>query len=213
MLRGIVLGIVVVLVAACGGRSSPGGFRRDGGAIRYDGAPHYGDWWPWKKDVGGVVTPDLRPPKKDLWIPKPDASCLPISAGQMTGTYAGAWKGTLSCPGLAQQTMSGALTLSLQKVAGVSTLFNVSGKLDGKLDPGLPVAGSFSGTMSCTALTATVPSIVIGSGAIVYKLQGGISATYGKTGSGFGWGFPGGAIDIKDPSLGCVASGSWYAYK
>lgn len=208
-----------LLAAACGGRSSlgiPG--RLDGGA-RYDGTPHYGDGLPWKKDGPVVVTPDLRPPtKKDLYRPPdaskppPDFGCLPLPPGQVTGKYKGAWKGTISCPGLAQQAMSGTLNLSLTKVAGATSLFSASGSLEGQLDLGLPVAGSFSGTMSCTALKATVPQIVIGSGAMIYKLQGGLSGTYALAASGAG-GFPSGSIDIKDPNLGCTASGTWYAYK
>jgi hypothetical protein len=213
MARGILGALLFcALAAGCGGRSAigtsiPG--QRDGG-LWPDGVPVYRDARPWKKDVWPVKLD--RAFVKD-WTPPPDLGCLPIPAGQATGTYQGAWKGTLSCPGMAQQTMSGTLKVSLSKIGGTSASFNVKGSLEGQLDPGLPVAGSFSGKMTCTALSATVPSVTIGSGAIVYKLNGGINGTFAKTGTGTGWGFPGGVLEIKDSSLGCVASGSWYANK
>ena len=218
MERRILWSIPVFLLASasCGGRSSigtsiPG--RYDGAIHTYDGISPIGDALPWKKDKWPVTPDHAVVIKPDLYRP-PDLGCLPIPAGQVNGKYSGAWKGTLSCPGLSQQTMSGTLSLTLAKVAGSASLFKATGSLEGKLDLGLPVAGSFSGTMSCTALKADVPQIVIGSGAMVYKLQGGLAGTFGKTGSGStGWGFPGGSLDIKDPSLGCVASGGWYAYR
>jgi len=200
------LGVMGLLLAGCGGRSAIGSYapgRTDGGWL--DGWPSASDGRPFKKDTRPKKWDG--PIRKDHAVVLPDLGCLPIASGQVIGLYKGAWKGTLSCPGLPQQMMSGTLSLTVAKVSGSATLFGVKGSLEGALDAvGLPIAGSFSGTMSCTSLSATLPSVTIGSGAIVYKLQGGLAATFDKTGSGTGWGFPGGTLDINDPNLGCIAS-------
>jgi hypothetical protein len=215
---------LALALVGCGGRSQIGSSiprRTDGGLVTWpdgprpvkdtrpwlDGGPWLpdgpiSDWLPWKKDAGKKDAP-----KKDIW--KPDATCLPAPGYLIGASYKGSWSGTIFCgSGIPPQNMSGTLLLSLAQTS--SAQFAVKGTLQGTVAGGLPVAGTFSGAMSCTSLSATISQLTVGSGVPIYTLQGSLSGTLGTAGT---LGFQSGKLSVKEPTTGCWAEGSWYAYK
>jgi hypothetical protein len=189
---------LAIALAGCGGRSSLGWSGTDGGLAdrtspRFDGG---------RPDTRAYDVPMSR---RDRAIPLPDTWCLPVPAGKVQGTYTGAWTGTWSCSGTAT-TISGELKLALSP-AGAPTAFAVKGTMTGNISYGVPFSGSVGGTMGCSGLQATMPDIVVGSGAMMYKLTGSMQGTF------FGGSVPGfsGGWKAYDPATGCSASGSWKA--
>lgn len=193
MRRQLVMGAVTLALAvaagACGGRAVPG-----------DAAVSPGD-----ADGGGPGdgprAGDGPPLPRDQLVRD---SCLPIPAKQVTGSYSGQWKGVLKCKGMPQTSISGTLGFTLTP-AGSPEAFKVKGSMSGTVFGGLPFAGPISGAMGCTALTAGLPDIKVGSGALIYRLKGTLSGTLGSSG------FRSGSWTAKGE--GCTASGSWRANK
>lgn len=193
-----------VLLLGCGGRSglgTPPVPALDGGATvdaRKDGPPRRDG--PWLRDA--PYWPDMRRPP-DLMAKD---SCLPIPASQVEGYYDGGWKGSWKCPGQPHTPVSGSLSFKLYAAGGPES-FAIAGSMDGMVSPGIPFGSMIKGTMGCTSLNAQLPDILVGSGALMYKLTGTMVGAFQAVPQGF----PSGQWKASEPNGACYASGSWYA--
>jgi len=193
-----------LVLGACGGRSSTGVGRQDGRVLD-KGHVTTKDGPVWYDDAYSV--PDVYWPRDLVWQPD---SCLPVASGQVQGYYAGTWQGTWSCSGTSTS-VSGKLAMTLMP-AGSPSSFSVKGDMTGTVGPGFPFSGSVNGGMSCTSFSGTLPDIVIGSGAMIYKLTGSMLGTYANTTGQLG--FTKGSWKATQASGGsCYASGTWSAYR
>jgi hypothetical protein len=189
--------IAALLLAGCGGRTTPGWMVTDGGR---------------DPDVRGKLDVGRRDGRrKDVYRPldkrSPD-SCLPIPASQIAGGYTGAWSGTWYC-GSTAELIKGDLKLNLQPAGGPSS-FAVEGALSGTVDPGFPISGSVSGKMVCTSFSGSIPDLIVGSGGLIYKLTGTLYGVYAAQ-TGVWSGFKNGTWKATDPSTSCYATGTWSA--
>lgn len=134
-------------------------------------------------------------------------ACLPIPAKQVSGKYAGTWKGIWRCPGLKGEAVSGTLSFRLSP-AGSPESFNVNGAMTGTVQPVMTFKGSIKGKMGCTALSASMPDITVSSGALIFNLTGAMRGAF-STKAGSTHGFRNGTWQASEAKLKCDASGSW----
>lgn len=192
--------IPLLVLAGCGGRSGLG---------LPSGVPPVADGISPARDAsvdGPLLRPDA-PRWPDQRVAPDWWSCLPIPATQVEGYYEGAWKGVWKCPGQPGASLGG--TLSFKLYAGSPDSFAVAGDMSGTVSPGLPFGTMISGTMGCTALSADLPEIIVGSGAVLTKLTGALVGTFQTSPQGF----PSGQWKAAEPGGKCQASGSWTAYR
>jgi hypothetical protein len=172
---------------------------------------------PWITDGGNVKVdaPTTDGPPRVDGRPPPDRNmhdaCLPIPAAQVSGSYSGLWKGTWRCPSTGPQPVSGTLYFSLTPSGGAES-FKVVGAMNGMVSGTfMPFSTNITGTMGCTALSAGLPYIKVGSGGLMILLsgsmQGAFSVSAGKPG------FVAGSWSAVETGVTkpCKASGSWQA--
>jgi hypothetical protein len=197
--------LLVVGLLGCGGRSAlvgPGGQvpQPQDGRVPGDGARDG-----FRRSDGGPRR-DVRPWPLDLYSVD---SCLAIPSGMVQGTYSGSWSGTWHCPGQGAQQVSGDLKFTLYP-AGSPEAFTVVGKMSGYVvSSGFPFDTDINGTMGCTALSAQLPQILVGMGALKIELVGSIVGTFQT----YPQGFPSGTWKAQEKNGSCWASGSWNAKK
>jgi hypothetical protein len=136
-------------------------------------------------------------------------ACLPIPADEVRGYYVGTWKGTWSCPGQSKSPVSGEMSFDLIP-DGKPESFKVTGTMNGMVQSVAPFSSSISGRMGCTALSASLPNIRVGSGALMYSLKGTFKGVFGAIPSRPA-GFKNGAWTASETSGNCNASGTWKA--
>ena len=191
----------LVLLAGCGGLS---GLSLSTGVPGSDGASPARD----AAAVDGALPRPDAPRWPDQRVVPDRSSCLPIPAWQVEGYYEGSWKGVWKCPGQSGTSVGGTLSFKLYAQTGPDS-FGVAGDMSGTVSPGLPFGTMISGTMGCTALSADLPEIIVGSGAILTKLTGALVGTFQASPQGF----PAGQWKAAEPGGKCQASGAWYAYR
>lgn len=213
MLRVTTIFLVAGLLGlGCGGRSALlGGGEPQGSG---DGAPAADGYWlmdggvspvdnGWWRREGAVR--DAPTPRDAAVVPD---SCLPIPAAAVQGAYYGQWQGTWTCPSMGTAMgLAGDLKFSLLPTGGPES-FAVEGSMAGTVEPGLPFSTSITGVMGCTTLSATLPDIVVGSGAIIAQLKGTLNGLFVATPAQQG--FPSGTWTAQGG--GCSASGDWQAF-
>jgi hypothetical protein len=198
----LVLLCACVPLAACGTRT--GLFQKKSGSSVKDGG---------KKDglaySDGLVALDAVDDSylivTERGVTKVD-SCLPVPASAVQGNYQGTWSGTWTC-GSTAQSISGTVKFSLSPMSGDA--YKMQGTMSGTASGGIPFSSSITGQMLCTSLSASLPDIIVGSGAIIYKGTGTMAGTYMTVTSPKG--FKNGTFSIKESTGKCTASGTWTA--
>jgi hypothetical protein len=188
----------LLLLSACGARTGQlPPWLTDGGSVKVD-APA----------VDGPGLDGRPPPDRNM-----HDACLPIPASQVSGSYKGLWKGSWTCPGAGSQGISGTLYFSLTPSGGPES-FKVVGAMNGMVSGSvLPFSTNISGSMGCTALSAGLPYIQVGSGGLMIQLSGTITGALSTSATGKP-GFSNGSWSAKETGpTPCKASGSWSAFQ
>jgi hypothetical protein len=132
-------------------------------------------------------------------------SCVPAPSSDVLGKYQASWNGVWRCPGQSGINIGGDILFEMK--SGENGTYAMKGTMFG-IAPSPVFSGSLTGGMACTTLTATVPTIALGSG---IQATGSLSAEFAYVSPYVGWGFPEGVWNATQMGGSCSASGTWIA--
>jgi hypothetical protein len=176
--------VAALLVAGCGSRSpvlSPRAGHTDGSL------------------------PDHGSVRADHFQVLDQPSCVPAPSSDVLGKYQASWNGTWSCPGQSGINIGGDIVFEMKAAENGS--YSMKGTMFG-IAPSPVFSGTVTGSMTCTTLTAMVPTIALGSG---ITASGSLSAEFAYVSPYVGWGFPKGVWNAAQVGGSCSASGNWIA--